>query len=541
MRQLSSKHQSRFRRRARGTSAVLCALALLITLGAASESAAGAARFTYEVCDSALPGGGTPDVKLIRNPDSPFSGSNTCASPGGSLALVQSGSPSPTFAIWSVGIPATPGGYVEQLAVSAIACGLGAGNSNGHVYEVGWPANNCSESQRLFHIHDAPFPYAPGANLSMVLNCDGSRLSECATGATLGAHYFAATEVDPNAPSVSSLHGSLLAGGPIRGTQTLAAELTDKGGGLSEAAVLVNGAFAGKQRREPCSVISTRNPSVTGRVATNVSPCPAADSIEWTLDTQAYPFRDGANTVAVCGFDFATIGESNRGCAPAQAVSVDNSCTPSTVPGGELLSAEFTKSHESTYTAGFGEGAEISGRLATGAEDPVPGATLCVKVETLGVDERPATVATVTTDATGAYRYEVPAGPNRRFVLGYRNDSRQVARDVRFYSRVRPSLKLAPPVLRNGARVRLWGKLPGPRPGKRVVVLQANAPGSERWITFRRASTDASGAFHTGYRFNSTTQTIRYRFRALVPKQAGYPWVEGHSRPAAVTVKGGRR
>jgi hypothetical protein len=71
-----------------------------------------------------------------------------------------------------------------------------------------------------------------------------------------------------------------------------------------------------------------------------------------------------------------------------------------------------------------------------------------------------------------------------------------------------------------------------------VVVLQANAPGSRRWITFRKATTDTNGAFRSSYRFTSTTRPTRYRFRALVPSQAGYPWVEGESDPVSVLVTG---
>jgi hypothetical protein len=123
-------------------------------------------------------------------------------------------------------------------------------------------------------------------------------------------------------------------------------------------------------------------------------------------------------------------------------------------------------------------------------------------------------------------------------LIGYRHDSRQVARDVRYYAHVQPTLKLAPGLVHNGQRVRLWGMLPGPRAGRRVVVLQANAPGSKRWITFRRATTGADGGYRSGYRFSSTTRRTRYRFRAVVPRQDDYPWVEGHSMPVAVVVEG---
>ena len=145
------------------------------------------------------------------------------------------------------------------------------------------------------------------------------------------------------------------------------------------------------------------------------------------------------------------------------------------------------------------------------------------------------------TDAGGNFAYEVPAGPNRELLLGYRHDSAQIGRSVRVFSRVRPSLGVHPRKLRNGHRIRLRGHLPEPAAAGRVVILQANAPGSHRWITFRRATTGGRGYFRSGYRFTSTTRTTRYRFRALVPRQDDYPWLQGHSKPVRVLVRGGRR
>ena len=114
-------------------------------------------------------------------------------------------------------------------------------------------------------------------------------------------------------------------------------------------------------------------------------------------------------------------------------------------------------------------------------------------------------------------------------IIGYRHNASQVARQVRYYSRAEPTLKVAPQKLTDDHRVHLWGQVPGPNPVGRVVVLQANVPGSKRWITFRQTTTGAQGSFKSGYRFFATTRTTTYRFRALVPAQAGYPWVEGAS------------
>jgi hypothetical protein len=57
-----------------------------------------------------------------------------------------------------------------------------------------------------------------------------------------------------------------------------------------------------------------------------------------------------------------------------------------------------------------------------------------------------------------------------------------------------------------------------------------------RWITFRKTTSARKGIFRAAYHFTATTRTTTYRFRALVPRQAGYPWAPGHSKPVRVVV-----
>jgi hypothetical protein len=47
----------------------------------------------------------------------------------------------------------------------------------------------------------------------------------------------------------------------------------------------------------------------------------------------------------------------------------------------------------------------------------------------------------------------------------------------------------------------------------------------------------AAGRFVTRYRFTATTRTTRYRFRALVLKQAGLPYETGTSPVTSVVVE----
>jgi hypothetical protein len=468
-----------------------------------------------------------------------MAGGNSCASPGGSLSISETGQVNSSYSYWSVPIDADPGGYVESLTISGASCNLGPGNDHVFVYEQGWPGS-CAETQRIFHVNSAPTPYFAGAGFSIFMNCDGNYGPGCGAGPLVWAHYFAATEVDPTSPSLSSVAGSLLAGGVIRGHQGLAADASDEGGGLSKVAILVNGLPAGQPDVSNCNLVQIKHPSLAGTVAAAVTPCPTSLKPSWTLDTTAYPFQQGVNSVQVCASDFSTLSEPNTTCSAPAAVDVDNSCTESAVVGGQVLSARFARSHREAVTVPYGRPAKVSGELTNDAGDAISGATICVEAQTLGTRHRLKPIATTTTDAHGHFVYAVHPGPDRRLLLGYRHDSFQVARSVLYYAHAKPTLRIAPGEVRAGGRVRISGRVPKPRAAGRVVVLQASALRSSRSYTFHRATTNRHGVFHSRYRFDATTRSVVYRIRAVVPRQHGYPWEVGHSKPALVTVRVGR-
>lgn len=509
----------------------LWALAMLSTSTAvAPEASAAPARYVYEVCDPGLPGGNTPGVTFEGDPQY-VSASNTCALPGGSLGIYAFQSRSKDTGhvnVWTVPIGAPPGGRVDSLAISAGTCGA-SGISSNFVYEPGWPLNCAGESQRTFHVD----PSSPFSGVSIHLEC----LSTCAPGGSVYARYLAATEVDPIAPQLAAPQGSLFDGAIARGRQSLSGEATDGGGGVSEIDVLVNGQVAGRPSTPHCNVAQVANPSIVGTVAASPTPCPASLRSSWTLDTSAPPFQNGLNSVQVCASDFSTLGEPNSSCSAPRQVNVDNSCAESPVSGGETLSAKFAGPHDEEITVPFDHSAKVVGGLANGAGDAISGATICVQMQTQGSAQGLVPVATTTTDARGHFTYKVPPGPNREVLVGYRHDTFQLERSVRYHAHARPTLQITPSMIGNGSRALISGKVPGPSAAGRVVVLQASALHSSRWFTFHRATADRRGVFSSHYRFDETTRTTTYRIRAVVPRQHGYPWAAGHSRPALIEVR----
>jgi len=92
--------------------------------------------------------------------------------------------------------------------------------------------------------------------------------------------------------------------------------------------------------------------------------------------------------------------------------------------------------------------------------------------------------------------------------------------------------------VRNGASVRFSGRLGGgPVPqGGKLIDLQAHYRG--RWRTFATPRTGAGGRWSFRYRFEATRGVVTYRFRAVVPREAAYPYELGRSRVLAVRVRG---
>lgn len=533
--------------RSRG-SGLLPALALFILgiclLAPVLAQAAGGSRFAVDYCDSALPGGNPLEIGWHNPNNAAYTPVQTCASPGGGFGIAETGQVTTTPAWIEVGIVGTPGGFVESLIISGAAANLQPGNEQSHICAEAscpetWPLDNAGDAPRIVHEHSEYNWFGQnGAGVNIVMACSAS---PCNPGGSIAAHYLVATEVDLSAPKVAAVEGTLLAGGVVRGHQTIAGEATDVGGGLSRIEVQVNGLAAAPATPGACALASVANRSYTGIVATSPTPCPARLPGSWVVNTAAPPFHEGENSVQVCASDLATVGSPNTTCTTPHAVSVNNTCTESPVSGGQNLSANFAKTNGETVTVGFGQGAEVKGQLADAAGDPIPGATICVEAQTEGAPGEPAAIATATTDAGGQFSYELPAGPNRRILIGYRHDAFQVGHTISYAAHSQPTVQLRPGRVHEGDQVQITGMLPGPSSAGRVVVLQASALHGHRWLTFRKATTGPRGGFRADYRFGKTTQTITYKIRAVVPLQNGYPYAAGQRKPARVKVQAGHR
>jgi hypothetical protein len=347
----------------------------------------------------------------------------------------------------------------------------------------------------------------------------------CGSGEAAHIHLrrVALTLRDSAAPTVA-LSGPLLASGARRGLQALLVEVRDPGSGVRAIAVEVNG--------DPLPARVFRCELRSG-YALRLRPCRATDDAWFSLDTASSRFRQGPNHLRVCVADHAHRSQPNRACA-SRAVRVDNLCPLSSEPG-EKLEAHF-RGAGTTLATRSDSPAVVVGRLRDAHGMPVAGARVCVATRAGRAAER--VIATPLTNARGEFEARLPGGPSRAVrVAHWPNDDRAIERSLTLRSRAVPRLRLHPErTLANGEELRFEVRIPGPANGRRSVFVQARA--GKRWVRIEGGRTRASGTWRGRYRFSSTTGTRRYAFRAVVPKQPGYPYEAGRSAVARATVTG---
>ena len=144
------------------------------------------------------------------------------------------------------------------------------------------------------------------------------------------------------------------------------------------------------------------------------------------------------------------------------------------------------------------------------------------------------------TDSQGAFSFAIPPGSSRTVRYRYEgtDTNKPVSADLGTKVAAAARLLVDRRRLRNGQAVRFTGRLLGkpiPKTGK-VVALQAKV--GRRWRTFATPRANSKGIFKHRYRFTATTGVRRYAFRALVTREAAYPYERGLSKQVRVVVRG---
>jgi hypothetical protein len=493
----------------------LVATAIAIALMLIGAEAAKAGIYRAAQCNPSL-GAGHSDIAFERTSDH-YRGEAFCGDGGTGLTIAHRGENTHggRRGAWRLEVPAALELIAARMSVAGTA-------ESGHLPELAAGTGRIptrSFGRAAGHLHRARWK-GPAGVLEARLRC--ARGAGCGRGrdAELRLHHLLVTVRDATPPQLD-LGGSLLDGATHRGRVPLEAGVADAGSGVSRVVVDVNG--------EPIAAPSLACDLSHG-IGRRLQPCPAADRLSLTARTAAGAFRQGPNLLRACAFDYSRSTDANRDCA-GHRVRIDNQCPVS----GEGATARVEV--RARPVGGRGR-VRIEGRLTRAGGGVVAGATVCVatRIRLPGTAER--VVATPRTGPGGRFRASLPRGPSRELRVAYWADRDRVAeRYIRLRSRVLPRLRLRPRgTLHNGDSIRFEVRIPGPVAAGRRVALKVRDDG--HWLVLRAGRTDGHGRWSASYRFHDTAGERRYRFRAYVPRQAGYPYRAGRSPVRRARVVG---
>jgi hypothetical protein len=193
---------------------------------------------------------------------------------------------------------------------------------------------------------------------------------------------------------------------------------------------------------------------------------------------------------------------------------------------------------DGTVVARYGRAIRLSGLLANADGQPIEGATIEAFEQRPGGGAVP--VGLATTGTQGKFHYTVKAVRNRALLFRY-GGSRRIGSATTDFTLFVPAdafMRADRSQLLNGQQVLFTGRVltrPLPTAGK-LVEMQAHFRG--RWRTFSTVRTGAGGRWRFPYRFGGTAGRVKYRFRARLPTEGGYPFINGNSRVVEVLVLG---
>lgn len=239
--------------------------------------------------------------------------------------------------------------------------------------------------------------------------------------------------------------------------------------------------------------------------------------------------------VAAAGIALVAIGGSAAGSGAA-GPSAGSSCPPLPFVEDAQILAHFPRSHSSNILLPYGRRTLAAGRLVDSDGFGLPGETLCI-------EERPRVphwpynvVGSTTTRADGSWSIKLPSGPSRSIRIDYGGDPDLISTFLDLDVHAHATLRLQRHRTLPHRRVYFSGRIPGPLPGKRVVILRGGRPGVSRKPLIRRARTDAFGHFRIPYAFGPSAGAGRFVFWLVVPVQDGYPYQLGRSSKRFVRV-----
>jgi hypothetical protein len=188
----------------------------------------------------------------------------------------------------------------------------------------------------------------------------------------------------------------------------------------------------------------------------------------------------------------------------------------------------------------YGRRIKLAGRLTNVDGQPLDGASVEVFADTVNDATGPVSAGIAHTDKAGRFSYVALANQSKVLRFRYPGSRRIRSAEANFRLGVPAvaTIRARPRSLLNGETVTLSGSVrtrPLPVSGK---LIEIQAFFRSRWRTFSTTRAGPDGRWIFEYQFGATRGQIRYRLRARLPAEGGYPFDTGYSPVARVLVSG---
>jgi hypothetical protein len=384
--------------------------------------------------------------------------------------------------------------------------------------------------------------------------CDGAPgAADCQANQTHATLAISQTQVaigDDSPPVAGTASGSAVASDSWEGTEVFALPVTDSGGGVYQAILLVDGVPVATRTIDAWDGRCV-DASDGGRYFRFPRPCPTSVDALVPVDTTQLPAGTHNVTLQVAdpAWNLATVYSARKTIVvPARRIGPGSDLAERGAANGEnaaddaRLTARWVRRRGATLTAPYGRRNVIRGRLTTAGGAGIRNARIEMRSAIDGRAGPPLDKGGARTRSDGRFTVILPGNTSSRtLLLRYRshvNDTVSIAEaTLRVKVRAGVRLRVAPHTAARGRAVRLSGRLVGrplPTTGK-VVELQARSPG-ERWITFRTVRASRRGRFAIRYTFRRGGPVL-YLMRARVRAADDYPYATGVSHAARVLVR----
>ncbi|MDQ1698263.1 MAG: hypothetical protein QOG34_126 [Frankiaceae bacterium] len=364
--------------------------------------------------------------------------------------------------------------------------------------------------------------------------CDKQDTCRSATGTSDGAVDIARVAIeiqDTEPPRFSSPPTGGLLSSPVRGNQSVAFTAEDVGGGVYQAALVIDG------REQPRQIVDANGGSCRAPFVHQV-PCKlTAASGSLSLDTTT--LADGHHDVSVVVYDATGTNNVTFGPVP---IEVDN--VPD--PGGNGLAAtggsgaklgprpnaRLVGIGRPTRQA-FGRRGVARGKLVDGDGKAIGGAGLDVYATDDVPNARERLIGHATTGPDGAFRFVIPKGPSRHISVRF---AEGVAWTFDIVVPAPIKLVASRPRLKNGQKLVLTSYLSGIHVPARSAAVAFQVLIGHQWRTFATRNVGRTGLARVGHRFRVTYQRLTYRFRAVIVGRRNFPFANATSPGVAVRV-----